>query len=143
MSEAANLAYLQQQPYYLALEDEIEVRATSRSVSDINETVKSHQLVRKIGRDYNALIVIWGSRVGQKSFHPRLTIVHNIPNLPMLEDYDSLRQTGVSRKTHEDKWEKNQECRNELKQVRHALNQYADMLAEITKIKSIHVLQDD
>ena len=57
--------------------EKIEVRGLGKSVNEINGLSQAHQEARSIGRKVNAKLVIWGNRIGDNKFHPRLTIVEN------------------------------------------------------------------
>lgn len=61
---------------------------------------------------------------------------------PILEDYESTRTKDISRKTHEDKWEKNQELRNRIAETRETLLHYAQLLADIAKVEPIHYIPE-
>lgn len=55
----------------------IEVRASKQVVTEEMGLQKGHEKVRKIGKKSRAMLVIWGTRVGEKKFHPRLTVVED------------------------------------------------------------------
>lgn len=44
---------------------------------------KAHAEARAIGRKFNASMVIWGAKIGNGKFHPRITIVNDIPHLEL------------------------------------------------------------
>src|SRR5262249_16149222 len=55
---------------------QIEVH-TSREVLDENQGLgKAHERARHIGQRVNAKLVIWGYKIGEKKFYPRITIVN-------------------------------------------------------------------
>ncbi|MBK1989811.1 hypothetical protein A0J48_020130 [Sphaerospermopsis aphanizomenoides BCCUSP55] len=53
---------------------------------------------------------------------------------PLLLDYESKKQKDISPVEHEKLWDRNQELRTELNQVRHILVEYAEILAEVAKV---------
>lgn len=53
---------------------------------------------------------------------------------PLLLDYESRKTKDTSPVEHEQLWERNQELRAELNQVRHILLEYAEILAEVAKV---------
>ncbi len=53
---------------------------------------------------------------------------------PLLEDYEAKRPEGMSRFEHEARWEKNQELRQVLEQLRPELSKYAECLANVAGI---------
>jgi len=57
----------------------IEVRAHPDVVSEGIGLPQAHDRARKIGRECNALLVIWGNRVGEGVFRPRLTAIKQPP----------------------------------------------------------------
>lgn len=56
---------------------------------------------------------------------------------PILQDYESTRPGGVSPLEHEKKWEKAQELRDILNEVRSKLSEYADILAQVAGVPSL------
>jgi len=66
-----------------APEQKIEVRAHDKIVTEGMGSSQAHAKARKIGKDSKALLVIWGNRVDQKKFHPRLTVVDDQPRTVM------------------------------------------------------------
>ncbi|MEH1786501.1 MAG: hypothetical protein V7L23_13180 [Nostoc sp.] len=53
---------------------------------------------------------------------------------PLLLDYESKKPQDMSPVEHEKLWNRNQELRTELNQVRHILVEYAEILAEVAKV---------
>jgi hypothetical protein len=53
---------------------------------------------------------------------------------PLLLDYESKKTKDISQVEHENLWDRNQELRTELNQVRHILVEYAKILAEVAKV---------
>jgi len=60
-------------------QQKIEVRAFDKTVTESMGLAEAHKMARKIGKDYNAKLVVWGTRAGDKKFHPRLTVVDDKP----------------------------------------------------------------
>jgi len=56
---------------------------------------------------------------------------------PLLLDYENTRQSGVSPLEHEQKWDKNEELRQVLNEVRIVLTDYADLLAQVAGVPSL------
>ena len=54
----------------------IEVWASDDSVEEIRGLMEAHDEARKIGERRNALFVIWGSKVGEARFSPRITLMN-------------------------------------------------------------------
>ena len=55
----------------------IAVRVLDEELDDSNPDASSaHQRARRIGKQLNAQLVVWGSRVGEKKFWPFITIVN-------------------------------------------------------------------
>ncbi len=61
----------------------IEVHAHNDSVTEVMGLSQAHAKARVIGKACQALLVIWGNRVGEKKFHPRLTVVEDQPRKAM------------------------------------------------------------
>jgi tetratricopeptide (TPR) repeat protein len=58
----------------------ISVRASGEQLDDTKLGISAaHQKARGIGQQLNAQIVVWGNRVGEKKFWPRITIVKPVP----------------------------------------------------------------
>jgi len=53
----------------------IEIRAQNEIVTETMGLPQAHTKARKIGKACKAILVIWGNRVGDKTFFPRLTVV--------------------------------------------------------------------
>lgn len=53
----------------------IEIRAHNEAVSEAMGLAQAHTKAREIGKAGKAILVIWGNRVGDKTFFPRLTVV--------------------------------------------------------------------
>lgn len=53
----------------------IEVHASSKTVSEKDGLKVAHDRARVIGQRLNAKIVIWGRKIGDKKFYPRLTVI--------------------------------------------------------------------
>jgi hypothetical protein len=56
---------------------------------------------------------------------------------PLLLDYEHQREASVSQLKHEQAWEKAEELRQDLNRVRHVLIQYAEILAQISKVPAV------
>jgi len=54
-----------------------EVRTHDETVTEALGLTSGHAKAREVGKNAKALLVIWGNRVGEKKFHPRLTIVED------------------------------------------------------------------
>jgi tetratricopeptide (TPR) repeat protein len=54
---------------------EIVVRASSKIVNENDGLKVAHEHARAIGQRLNAKIVIWGLKIGEKKFYPRVTVV--------------------------------------------------------------------
>ena len=57
----------------------IEVWADNNVVDERQGLVEAHNEAREFGKKRNALLVVWGSKVGEMRFFPRITVVPN-PN---------------------------------------------------------------
>lgn len=57
---------------------------------------------------------------------------------PLLEDYESTRKEGLSRKIHEEQWDKKKDLEKALADVRETLGHYAHLLADIAGVNPIH-----
>jgi len=55
--------------------EKIEIRAQNETVTETMGLPQAHTKARKIGKACKAILVIWGNRVGDKTFFPRLTVV--------------------------------------------------------------------
>jgi hypothetical protein len=58
---------------------------------------------------------------------------------PLLLDYENTRESSVSPLGHERRWNRYEELRQELNQVRGVLTQYADLLAQVAGVPSLIV----
>src|SRR5688572_5331491 len=50
----------------------IEVRAVPERVDESTGFTNAHHQARAVGNRFGAKLVVWGSRVGEKAFHPRI-----------------------------------------------------------------------
>ncbi|MDZ7290622.1 MAG: tetratricopeptide repeat protein [candidate division KSB1 bacterium] len=64
----------------------IEVRPSNKTVAEDLGLAQAHKQARSLGKISNAKLVIWGTEVGEKKFHPRLTIVDEEPRAVLLGD---------------------------------------------------------
>ena len=64
----------------------IEVRAHNETVAETKGLSQAHAKARQIGKDCNALLVIWGNKVDENKFHPRLTLVERTPPAIKFQD---------------------------------------------------------
>lgn len=62
---------------------------------------------------------------------------------PLLLDYESTKESSVSPLEHERKWDKNEELRGVLNDVRDVLTKYADLLAQVTDVPSLIIQRTD
>lgn len=67
------------------------------------------------------------------SLRPLLTKWH-----PLLQDHEDTREQTVSRVDHEKKWDKYKVLYEEIEKTRGALNEYANLLADVAKIPKLH-----
>jgi hypothetical protein len=58
---------------------QIEVHAGRKTVEESDGLVAAHGRARATGQPLNAQLVIWGRKIGDKKFYPRITVV-NAPN---------------------------------------------------------------
>jgi len=58
-----------------ALDQQIEVHAGSEALNENKGVAATHQYARTIGQRLNAQLVIWGRKIGEKKFFPRITVV--------------------------------------------------------------------
>jgi hypothetical protein len=58
---------------------------------------------------------------------------------PMLLDYENTKESTVSPLTHERQWEKGDELRRVLNEVREVLIAYANVLAQVADVPSLIV----
>lgn len=58
---------------------------------------------------------------------------------PLLADYEEQKKSGISIKAHEDKWEYNQELRDELNRTREVLIQYSKYLAQVANVEPLYI----
>jgi len=56
---------------------------------------------------------------------------------PLLLDYENTKEGSVSSVEHEQKWDKNEELRKVLNNVRDVLIQYANLLAQVADVPSL------
>ena len=56
---------------------------------------------------------------------------------PLLEDYESTKKEGISRKIHEEQWDNKKELEKALAEVRETLGHYAQLLADIAGVNPI------
>jgi len=56
---------------------------------------------------------------------------------PILVDYENIKESSVSRIEHEQKWDKNEELRQALNDVRGGLVKYANLLADVSNVPSL------
>jgi len=57
---------------------------------------------------------------------------------PLLLDYEQTKKRSVTIFDHERAWNKNKELRKEIERVRQELNEYANLLAEVAGVPSLH-----
>ena len=70
---------------------QIEVHTTREMVNENNGLKVAHERARAIGQRLNAKIVIWGRKIGENKFYPRITV------MAPLEDWSAARE-----RTHEE-----------------------------------------
>lgn len=58
---------------------------------------------------------------------------------PLLLDYEDTRSETISVVEHEKNWDKSQDLRQELNEVREVLVEYANLLAEVSEVPNIHI----
>jgi tetratricopeptide (TPR) repeat protein len=56
--------------------NQIEVHAGRETIGDNAGLAAAHERARKIGQSLNARLVIWGRKIGDKKFYPRITVVN-------------------------------------------------------------------
>jgi len=56
---------------------------------------------------------------------------------PLLLDYESTKESSVSPLEHERRWDKNEELRRVLNDVRRVLIEYANYLAQVARVPSL------
>ena len=56
---------------------------------------------------------------------------------PLLLDYENAKSNQISASEHEKKWDKNDELRNVLKDVRLGIIEYANFLAQVADVPSL------
>ena len=96
---------------------------------------------RKILREYGPSVAQPKSEASHLSFgYLAVGVLNSVlrPVLakwhPLLRDYESIRPPSVSTWQHEQQWERNQELRQVLSEVRGTLIQYANLLAEVADV---------
>lgn len=62
---------------------------------------------------------------------------------PLLLDYESTKESDISPVEHERKWDKNEELRGVLNDVRNVLIKYANLLAQVTDVPSLIIQRTD
>jgi len=62
---------------------------------------------------------------------------------PLLLDYESTKDSTISPLEHERQWEKHEELRQVLNEVRSVLIEYADLLAQVAGVPSLVVKRND
>lgn len=62
---------------------------------------------------------------------------------PLLLDYESTKESSVSPLEHERQWDKNEELRGVLNDVRGVLIEYANLLAQVIDIPSLIIQRTD
>jgi len=62
---------------------------------------------------------------------------------PLLLDYESTKESSISPVEHERKWDKNEELRGVLNDVRDVLIEYANLLAQVTDVPSLIIQKTD
>jgi len=62
---------------------------------------------------------------------------------PLLLDYESTKKSSVSPLEHERQWDKNEELREVLNDVRGVLIEYANLLAQVIDIPSLIIQRTD
>lgn len=62
---------------------------------------------------------------------------------PMLRDYESTRSGSVSPLEHERQWDKHDELRQVLNDVRGTLIEYTDLLAEVAEVPPLTIQRTD
>ncbi len=65
----------------------IEVRLHPKIITEKFGIKNAHDIARRIGKKNNALLVIWGNRIEEKKFHPRLTVVKKPPKVSMQTNF--------------------------------------------------------
>jgi tetratricopeptide (TPR) repeat protein len=55
---------------------QIEVHEGRENIDENNGLAAAHERARAIGRALNAKLVIWGRKIGDKNFYPRITVVN-------------------------------------------------------------------
>lgn len=53
----------------------IEVMARNELIDEVIGIKSAHEQARKLGKEQKATLVVWGNRIGDKKFYPRITIV--------------------------------------------------------------------
>ena len=100
---------------------------------------------RKILREYGPSIAQPKGEAGLSFGYLAVTILNTVlrPVLakwhPLLLDYESTKASAVSPLEHERRWDKYDELRQELGQVRGVLTAYADLLAEVAGVPPLVV----
>lgn len=62
---------------------------------------------------------------------------------PLLLDYESTKDSAISPLEHERQWEKHEELRQVLNEVRSVLIEYAELLAQVAGVPSLIVKRND
>lgn len=57
---------------------------------------------------------------------------------PLLLDYEQTKERSVTTFDHKRAWDKNKELRKEIERVRQELNDYANLLAKVAGVPSLH-----
>lgn len=57
---------------------------------------------------------------------------------PILSDHESSRQKEVSITEHERNWKESEKLRSEINKVREQLNEYVNVLAEVSGVSKLH-----
>ena len=57
---------------------------------------------------------------------------------PLLLDYESKKESSISAWEHEKQWEKHDKLRQEINKVRSQIEEYANLLAEVADVPTLH-----
>ena len=115
----------------------------------LNSIYSIFQIAREILRKYGPDVAI-PREENEYSFGKLAIIILNYQLRPfltkwhsLLQEYEARRNPEVSIKKHEDRWERNDEMRTELKEVRKTLIEYSILLAKVANIEPFFKLTTD
>jgi hypothetical protein len=110
------------------------IAGSSKSSKNILSRLKRSLVRKKTDTEHKSLGLITLA-VLNHVLRPFLTKWH-----PLLLDHEDKKPEDCSTIEHERKWDRNEECRKELRELRIILDKYASLLTELANVEPVHEL---